>query len=1288
MMSLSDLTPQPGRGMVIALVMLACVGGFFGPWALAPAWGEPPAETEAVTKPAGSFVIPAWAFNRGNAKTFTTSWADAGPMVANGGTMPNVVEYDVEFPVPATYTINIYYAAQGARPVELHLGETSLGSCCRTATGSWNTSGAAWEESASVWIAQGKHTIRLKRNGPFPHLASLRFDSSEPFPKGWKLVRPKARKLDSPPPISPYLGYSPNDVKPEALRRAIDDLVDTFGEEYPKGAEYLKRLAALEEQLDQVKDEAGLGNQEAGDEAAKVGDALRALRDEALLENPLLDFDKLLVVVRGEKSPSLGLPRNWQSNSSLPKTGFDDRIAVLSPLRGEGELTTLFQPEGGKFVGDVDLNFDARRMLFSMPGSHDRWQVFEVGVDGSGLRELTGEQPDVDSYDACYLPDGKIIFTSTACFIGVPCVFGSSHVANLYLMDGEGKNIRQLCFDQEHDWCPAVLNNGRVLYSRWEYVDTPHSNTRLLFHMNPDGTEQFEYYGSNSYWPNSIFYARAVPGHPTKVAAVIGGHHDNPRMGELVVFDPALGRHEATGAVQRIPGYGKKVERIVRDGLTLSSWPKFLHPYPLSEKHFLVASKPTPQSLWGIYLVDVFDNMVLIKETPGYAILEPIPLKPAPRPPVVPDKVKPGRKDALVYVPDIYTGDGLKGIPRGTVKSMRIVGYNFAYQGMGGLLGVVGMDGPWDVKRVVGTVPVYEDGSAKFKIPANFPIALQPLDEEGKALQLMRSWMTAMPGEVVQCAGCHEPQNSAPPTHPTIALNRPADEIEPWYGAMRGFSYAREVQPVVDRHCVGCHDGQPGPDGEPVVDLRGTEKISDWKLVTAGNGGNRGGKFSVGYAELHRYVRRPGIESDYHMLAPMEYHADTTQLVQLLKKGHYGVELDRESWDRLITWIDLNCPYHGTWGEEIKDPGIQRQRRRELLKLYANLDDDPEAVPETAGEPVAPIAPGPITAAEPQVVECPDWPFDANEAERRQADAAAALGVETRRTVELVDGLSFEMVLVPPGEFVMGGVSGDVDERPLGRVPIAEPFWMAVGELTNAQFACFDPNHDSRMESKNAYQFGIHGYPMNEPDQPVVRVTWNAANAFCRWLSEETGESFALPAECQWEYACRAGTATPMFFGEVDADFSEFANTSDAKMIEFVTNPYTVFDAYKDPPKYDDWIPKATRFNDGSLLTVAPGTYRPNAWGLGDMHGNAAEWTRSAYRPYPYYQDDGREAAEPTGRKVVRGGSWRDRPKRCTASFRLGYQPYQRVYNVGLRVIAKVHATRVAANIPADGAAP
>jgi len=263
---------------------------------------------------------------------------------------------------------------------------------------------------------------------------------------------------------------------------------------------------------------------------------------------------------------------------------------------------------------------------------------------------------------------------------------------------------------------------------------------------------------------------------------------------------------------------------------------------------------------------------------------------------------------------------------------------------MGGLLGIVGMDGPWDIKRVLGTVPMNEDGSVGFRIPANVPISIQPLDAEGKAIQLMRSWMTAMPGEVVQCAGCHESSSRAPDARQSLAAQRPPSDITPWHGPWRGFSYAREVQPVIDRYCLSCHDGQTTDQKSALPDLRGDVMIGDWKQVTPGNGGNRGGRFSVGYYELSRFVRRPGIESDLHVLEPMEFHADTTQLVQLLEKGHGGVELDAESWDRIITWIDLNCPYHGTWLEATKDPGKQRQRRRELLLEYGGYDDDPEAI--------------------------------------------------------------------------------------------------------------------------------------------------------------------------------------------------------------------------------------------------------------------------------------------------------------------------------------------------------
>ena len=598
---------------------------------------------------------------------------------------------------------------------------------------------------------------------------------------------------------------------PEAERRSLElavrDLRETFKAKYPRGEEFLCWLETLDKKQREIDKQVGrIANPSYEKksrlrtdpslerEAAELASQFERLKSDALRANPLLDFQKLLVVKRG--AGNLGLPANYHGNCSLPPTGYDNQMAVLSPVGPEGNQTTLYRPAHGEFVGDVRLDYDARRLMFSMPNPAGRWRVFEMDVVGSRPRELPLiDEPDVDNYDACYLPDGRIIFSSTACFAGIPCVNGEGHVANLYLREGSGK-IRQLTVEQDHDWCPTVLNNGRVLYLRWEYTDLPHAFSRILFHMNPDGTEQMEYYGSNSYWPAAMFYARPVPNHPTKVVAVVGGHHESPRMGELLILDPARGRREAEGAVQRVPGWGRKVEPVVLDLPIARSWPKFLHPFPLSDKYFLASCKPAEGTLWGIYLVDVFNNVLLLYEQPGYAMLEPIPLRETPRPPCVPDKVDPDRKDADVIIADIYRGEGLRGVPRGAIKSLRVVSYHFAYQGMGAEPYSVGMDGPWDPKRVLGTVPVLDDGSAGFRVPAYTPIALQPLDAEGKAVQLMRSWFTAMPGEVVACVGCHEKQNTAPPVRRPLAAGRPPAEITPWHGPARGFSFRREVQPV------------------------------------------------------------------------------------------------------------------------------------------------------------------------------------------------------------------------------------------------------------------------------------------------------------------------------------------------------------------------------------------------------------------------------------------------------------------------------------------------------------
>jgi len=1032
----------------------------------------------------------------------------------------------------------------------------------------------------------------------------------------------------------------------KALRLGIEDLTDSFPERYTKGKQYLAQLDALEKTAIEIAEAISKGDRAATKKLADLGDALNSLRYEALLaSNPLIDFDKLLLVKRSERN--LGLPANWVTNASISSKGYDNEIAVLSPVGPNGKLTTLYKPENGAFVGDVDLHWDADRMLLSSLGANGRWQVFEIKADGTGLHQVNpGVEPDVDNFDACYVPGGKIILSSTRCFHGVPCVGGGSPVANLVLLDPKTGGERQLCFDQDQNWCPTVLNNGRVLYTRWEYSDTPHYFSRLLFHMNPDGTEQMEYAFSNSYWPNSTFYARPVPGHATKIAAIISGHHGVARMGQLLVYDPAKGRHEDEGAVQLIPSYSTPKVAHIADGLADPSWPKFLHPWPLSEKHILVSCKMTPQAPWALYLVDVFDNMLPIMELPGYALFEPVPLRKTQAPPIIPDKTDTSKDYATVYLNDIYFGRGLAGVPRGTVKKLRVYEVHYGYNGMGGHINI-GIDGPWDVHRIHGTVPVFDDGSAIFKAPANIPISVQPLDAEGKAIQVFRSWYSAMPGEVAMCVGCHERQNTTPPLRRTVASTHAPTPIEPWHGAARGFSFPREVQPVLDKHCAGCHNGEKRADGKTLPNFADVAK------------GDRG--FSKSYLALHPYVRRPGPESDYHLQVPYEWAADTSELVQMLKKGHKGVQLDAEAWDRLYTWIDLNVPCHGTWGEHRGNIDKIVQRRLEMRTKYANRPENPEVYPTPAPERVAFVKPAPEPERKPLAEKVPGWPFDAAEAKKRQA----AAGAEPELKVDLGDGATLDLALIPAGEFVMGSADGYPDEHPQARVKIDKPFYMARFEVTNAQYALFDPSHDSAYISVFNKDHSNRGQAVNREKQPVVRISWEKAMAFCYWLSAKTGRKFTLPTEAQWEYACRAGTDTPIYWGAVDTDFGKLANLADQRVNEL---------CIRDSPK---WIPAIMTVNDGSIVTDNVGKYTANPWGLYDMAGNAAEWTLTTYKPYPYNGADGRDSGEPEGRKVARGGSYYDRPQRARSAVRYDYAPWQRAHNVGFRIICPVEAKKL-----------
>lgn len=1002
----------------------------------------------------------------------------------------------------------------------------------------------------------------------------------------------------------------------EALKRSVDHLAKAYAA-YPAAA-IRQRIAALEKRLD---DPAAL-------------EEIRALQIEALLRNnPVFDFDSILV----RRTKRGGLPANWMGNAALPKEGYGNELARLS-LK-DFSFETVYRPEGGSaYVGDINLHFDAKKMLLSSISPADgTWQIFELNVDGSGLRQVTRTAgPDVDNYSGAYLPDGKsLVFCSTANMTGIPCIGGSGDVGTLYTADLSGAEMRQVTFEQDADWYPWVMDDGKVMYLRWEYTDNSHYFTRILMTMNPDGTQQRALYGSNSYWPSTMFYAKNVPGSTSKFTAIVSGHHGVAREGELVLFDVAQGEKDADGVVQRIPGYGKKVEPLIRDKYAVGNWPRFLHPYPLSDSYFLAAGQLSPTDGWGVYLLDRFDNIVLLKAEEKLCLYEPVPLKARKKPAAMPSRVQPGVPDAVLYIQDLHEGPGLAGIPRGTVKQLRLFTYSYSYRDMGGHNALT-IEGGWDAKRLLGTVPVEADGSVMVRVPHSTPISIQPLDEKGAALQLMRSWLVAMPGESLSCVGCHESPRTPPLQRMTLAMKKGPQPLTPWRNERpHGFGFLREVQPVLDRRCVGCHDGSDA--GRP--NFKETGPIS------------KGRAFAQSFHELHPFVNRPGCESDFRLLSPMDYHASTSELVQLLAKGHHGATLDAADWETLLTWIDLNVPYHPTWTDLKGDQKVDAiaDRARELRRKYTGMADDPEWMPPASASRPAFQPPEKTKKTKPVPVPAvAGWPFDAAKAQQMQ-------GTHSERKLELAPGISLRLRKVPAGSFAMGSDAGAADEQPVRAVEIKKPFWMAEAEITNEQFTPFNPAHDSRAIDQQWKDHVFPGYPANGPGMPVVRVSWNEAVAYCQWLSEKSGLKVTLPSEEQWEWACRAGSAAPFSF-EING-FEKHANLADASIAKLAVqgvDPQPIPENKRSP--LNDFVPRDASFDDGQLVPEGTARYLPNAWGLHDLHGNVAEWTSSDYDRTT---------------KVVRGGSWRDRPKRATSSFRLGYAPYQPVYTVGFRVVVE-----------------
>ena len=1048
------------------------------------------------------------------------------------------------------------------------------------------------------------------------------------------------------------LAAAAKSVNLNALRDGLAAYSAKYPEAYPNAGDIAAGIEALQQKL------------EAGDaDMAAVAADCRALQKQLLLQHPAVDFDEILFLSR-DKGSRQGLFANytgntgWEGSNEESLRGYKNKL-LRGPLdqdKAEGRRPTVLR-ESSTYMGELCLDWDAKKVLLSsgedVKGAN--WGLYEIDTDGSNWRTAyRSEDREVDFYDGCYLPDGRIIASSTLGFQGVPCVSGNDIVANLAVIDADRKNIRRLTFDQDINWNPEVYPNGRVVFLRWEYTDSAHYFSRVLMTMNPDGTDQQEFYGSNSYWPNAVFYHQNIPGSSTKFVGIVSGHHGVARKGELVMFDVSKGRIETQGAVHKFGFAGKPIENITKDRLVDDVKPYFIHPRPLNDELVLAAMQDEEGANFRLVLIDVYDNVLTLWEMPDANLYEPIPLKARPRPPQQPDRIRPDATACNVYMANVYRGQKtLEGVPKGAVKKLRVYHYEYAPRRSGGHY-AIGMEGPWDPRVLHGTVDVEEDGSCLFSFPAATPLSVQPLDSEGRALQWMRSWLVGQPGETISCIGCHENQNAAAPSGQITAAARKApQQIKEWHGPVRGFAFEREVQPVLDRKCVGCHNQDTKATtalGDPIPDFTAhPERGDDF--------------FSPSYLALHPYVRRNGPEGDYHVLTPLEFHASTSDLYQILKKGHHGVRLAPEEWDRLITWMDLNVPYYGTWSECYGSRAERTRRahmidqRRRYEKATTNLAFDPERIlnPYTPGaiafEP--PAAPVHATAAPRQAVE--GWPFD----------GAARQGERQSLVLDVGGGHKLTAVKIPAGAFVMGANNETDAEAPAHPAAVGKPFYMGVTEVTMGMMRQFDPTFENGVYDMHYKDQVRRGYFVNGDDLPAIRVSHETAEAFCRWLSEKTGRKVRLPTETEWEYACRAGTDTPMNYGSFNDDFSRHANLADRTMKKLAVHgvdPQPI----RNPDPFRDYEKKDARFDDGVLHLAKVGSYRPNAFGLYDMHGNVAEWTSSPFIPYP--GGIGFEGADPALR-VIRGGSWYQRQIRASSANRWGYPVWMRPYNVGFRVV-------------------
>ena len=559
---------------------------------------------------------------------------------------------------------------------------------------------------------------------------------------------------------------------------------------------------------------------------------------------------------------------------------------------------------------DPELSYDATRIIFAFKGEEEGpTSIYEIGIDGRGLRRLTNPEKactkpapvrviGLGRHDIspCYLPDGRIVFSSTREAGRVPCF--NSEVDTLHVMNADGSDVHPISVNNVNEFDPVVLPDGRLLFGRWEYVDKTALYMQSLWTMNPDGTDETAFFGNNLAKPTAFLDARPVPNSHLIVASLTP--HNGQAVGAIAMIDAQLGKNNLKALHNFTPEYPTEMDQGLRKGPC--------DPWPISEDLVLISNNGTNREYAVLELIDRSGRREVIHAETNISCYSAMLVKPRPVPPNSGHTID-SSQPARFLIQDV--SNGLEGVRRGEIKKLRVIEETSRVSGIppGGRWWnqafLVSWQGSYSVKNFLGTVPVEEDGSAYFEAPPGRALYFQALDGDGRAIQSMRTFVKAVPGVTRSCVGCHEYKFGAPTESGAIpvAQTKPASHLagESWGSGF--IDYPTMIQPIWDKHCISCHGGEKGI-------AAGIDLTGGWTWA-----------FNISYETLIKDTKVGFLNcvneavKTADILPPRTHGSSAAPLAKLLLDGHDGriPGLTRTERELVFEWMDGNCNYYGTW---------------------------------------------------------------------------------------------------------------------------------------------------------------------------------------------------------------------------------------------------------------------------------------------------------------------------------------------------------------------------------------